>query len=129
MINQNTIRSTLPNPTLEPELYRKVNNLQIHTCNSKCGGPAPTNSRLQFLMTDPPNIRTKAILPLYMIDSLDDNPYWSDKIEQYFAHPNNPEFDTITYKTYYETYEIKSSRPNSSRRTIYQDNLGNFVIK
>ncbi|CAG8775132.1 14706_t:CDS:2, partial [Gigaspora rosea] len=113
---------------LEPELYQKVNTLQIHICNSKCGGPAPSNLRcrkgfphpyaehtyynpnnfrytyqceritnssiqVQFLTTDPPNIRTKAILPLYMINFFDDNPYWSDKIEKYFARPNNPEFD------------------------------------
>src|SRR5690242_13821166 len=45
MIVQNTIRSTLPNPTLEPELYSKVSSLQIHTCNSKCGGPTLPNSR------------------------------------------------------------------------------------
>ncbi|CAG8536774.1 15137_t:CDS:2 [Cetraspora pellucida] len=85
--------------------------------------------QVQFLTTDPPHVRSKAILPLYMIDSLDDNPYWSDKIEKYFARPNDPVFDNITYKSYFETYEIKSTIPNNSQRTIYQDALGNFVIK
>ncbi|CAG8658210.1 12253_t:CDS:2 [Gigaspora rosea] len=63
-----------------------------------------TNSsiQVQFLTTDPSNIRTKAILPF------------------------NPEFDTITYKNYFETYKINLLE---IRRTIYQDNLENFVIK
>lgn len=39
MINLNTIRSTLLNPNLEPELYQKVYALQLHTCNSKCSEP------------------------------------------------------------------------------------------
>lgn len=94
-------------------------------------GECITNSsiQVQFLTTDPPNIQTKAILPLYMINSFDDNPYWSDKIEKYFARPNDPEFDTVTYKTYFETYEIKSTISNGTRRTVYHDNLGNFVTK
>src|SRR5205823_1884872 len=40
MITENIIRSDLPNPITEPELYEKVKANQIHTCNSKCGGPA-----------------------------------------------------------------------------------------
>ena len=45
MINNNTIRSDIPNPNLEPELYHLVMTYQIHTCNTKCGGPAPTGER------------------------------------------------------------------------------------
>ncbi|CAB4437325.1 unnamed protein product [Rhizophagus irregularis] len=42
MINENIVRSTLPNPKLEPELYQLVVNHQIHTCNPrKCGGSVP----------------------------------------------------------------------------------------
>ncbi|CAG8743659.1 14671_t:CDS:1, partial [Dentiscutata heterogama] len=44
MISLNTIRSTLPDPNLEQELYQKVCAFQIHTCSSKCGGPAPSGS-------------------------------------------------------------------------------------
>jgi len=39
MIAKDLIRSDLPNPNTEPELYAKVKANQIHTCNSKCGGP------------------------------------------------------------------------------------------
>ena len=40
MINENLIRSDLPDPNTEPDLYEKVKANQIHTCSSKCGGPA-----------------------------------------------------------------------------------------
>ncbi|RHZ48020.1 hypothetical protein Glove_562g16 [Diversispora epigaea] len=37
MINENTIRSDIPDPQIEPELYQLVMNYQIHTCNERCG--------------------------------------------------------------------------------------------
>lgn len=40
MINENLIRADLPDPNTEPELYVKVKANQVHTCSSKCGGPA-----------------------------------------------------------------------------------------
>jgi len=40
MIAENLIRTDLPNPITEPDLYAKVMANQIHTCNLKCGGPA-----------------------------------------------------------------------------------------
>ena len=41
MINENLIRSDVPDPITEPELYAKVMANQIHTCSPrKCGGPA-----------------------------------------------------------------------------------------
>jgi len=39
MIRNNVVRSDLPDPELEPELYNLVIKHQIHTCHSnKCGG-------------------------------------------------------------------------------------------
>ncbi|CAG8523377.1 15038_t:CDS:2 [Gigaspora rosea] len=43
--------------------------------------------QVQYLTTDPLSVRSKAIIPLYMLDSLEDGPYWNDKIEKYFARP------------------------------------------
>ncbi|CAH1766489.1 8786_t:CDS:2 [Entrophospora sp. SA101] len=40
MITENIIRSDLPDPDIEPELYEYVSRHQIHTCSPKCGGPA-----------------------------------------------------------------------------------------
>src|SRR6266540_5724171 len=36
MISNNVIRSTIPDPLYEPELYAAVISNQIHTCNQKC---------------------------------------------------------------------------------------------
>src|SRR5260363_116873 len=40
MITNNVIRSTMPDPEHEPELYTAVVANQIHTCDAKCQGPA-----------------------------------------------------------------------------------------
>ena len=40
MISNDVIRSTIPDPLLEPELYAAVVTNQIHTCNAKYRGPA-----------------------------------------------------------------------------------------
>ena len=44
LIDSNVIRADLPDPNLEPELYELVKKHQIHTCDSRCGGPAPDGS-------------------------------------------------------------------------------------
>ena len=41
MISNDVIRSTIPDPLYEPQLYAAVIANQIHTCNEKCQGPAP----------------------------------------------------------------------------------------
>ena len=40
MISENLIRSDLPDPNTEFELYTKVKKHQIHVCSAKCGGQA-----------------------------------------------------------------------------------------
>lgn len=242
MISENVIRSDVPDPNLEPELYECVMRLQIHSCNSKCDGPAPYGERckkgfpqpfsphtyadpnnlrytyrcvnpldqwvvpyhastlliwnahmniqyitsrglakyinkyiakpepshlfnvkegdlfheyvharrlgsmelmflllgeticnssvqVKYIVTDPPSVRSKCILPFSRINLDDDELYWKDLIEKYLARPNGEPFDNITYKDYIEQYDIKLSAINSSSRTIYRDNLGNYVVK
>ena len=41
MIENDVIRSTVPDPSNEPELYNTVVRHQIHTCDIRCQGPAP----------------------------------------------------------------------------------------
>ena len=45
LIDSNIIRADMPDPDLEPELYELVKKHQIHTCDSRCKGPAPPGSR------------------------------------------------------------------------------------
>ena len=242
MIANDVIRSTMPDPLYEPELYSAVIANQIHTCNEKCQGPAvpgqtckkgfprpfsqtthyeegnsryvykcltendswvvpyhaPTlliwnahmnaqyvtdrgfarymakyiakkepshifnihendllrehiiarrlgsmelmflllghticnsSSTVKFITTEPPPTRSRAILPIYMIDEDDDNPYYDDTIMKYMSRPNLPEFEYLTYPQYFERYSITPSSPTTTRRHIYQDNLQNYVVK
>jgi hypothetical protein len=46
LLSDNVIRSDLPDPQHEPELYHAVVAHQIHSCKpALCGGPAPTGQR------------------------------------------------------------------------------------
>jgi hypothetical protein len=241
MIAENLIRSDLPDPILEPELYQLVVTHQIHTCNpAKCGGPAPPgqmckkyfphpyspityynanefrytyqcitekdrwvvpyhaptlfmwkahmniqyvsskdlgkyltkyvvksepsyvfnvsegdkyrehiiarrlssmecmflllgeticNSSVQvkYLPTEPPTTRIRAVRPISTISDDDEDPYWKDAIEKYFARPHAEEFNNITYPNYFRNYTLTTKKPNNNN--IYKDNLGYYVIK
>ncbi|CAJ0908479.1 3670_t:CDS:2 [Entrophospora sp. SA101] len=242
MITENIIRSDLPDPDIEPELYEYVSRHQIHTCSPKCGGPAapgqtckkgfprpfspmthennelkkyiyycrsskdrwvvpyhaPTliiwnahiniqyvNTRglarylnkyvtksepshifniregdkyrehvqarrlgsmelmflllgkticdssnsVEFLTTDPPTMRNKAIKPINYLLNDEESPYWNDHIEKYFARPNHEEFNELTYPSYFEQYNIIKSRPDAKNYPVYVDLLGNYVVK
>jgi hypothetical protein len=89
------------------------------------------NSSIQvlYLITDPPSIRSKTVMPLSLIDPDDEDPYWKDRIEKYFARPNNDIFNNMKYREYYENYNICSTSNASLRRDIYINDLGNYVIK
>ncbi|CAJ0864451.1 1012_t:CDS:2 [Entrophospora sp. SA101] len=232
MISENVIQSDVPDPNLEPELYECVMRLQIHSCNSKCDGPAPYGERckkgfpqqfsphtyadpnnlrytyrcvnpldqwvvpyhastlliwnahmniqyitsrglakyinkyiakpepshlfnvkegdlfreyvharrlgsmelmflllgeticnssvqVKYIVTDPPSVRSKCILPFSRINLDYDELYWKDLIEKYLAQPNGEPFDNITYKDYIEKYDIKLSAINSKHGELY----------
>jgi hypothetical protein len=241
MIEENLIRSDIPDPDLEPELYRLVISHQIHTCNpTKCGGPAPPgqvckkkfprpyspityydaeqsryiyrcvnerdrwvvpyhaptlliwnahmniqyvssknlgkyltkyvlkseptyvfnisegdkyrehivarrlssiecmflllgeticNSSVQvkYLPTEPPTTRSRAIRPISTILDDEEDPYWKDTIEKYFARPHTEQFDNIIYPDYFKNYTISTKRPSNGE--IYRDDLNYYVIK
>ncbi|RHZ86267.1 hypothetical protein Glove_53g75 [Diversispora epigaea] len=84
---------------------------------------------VKFLSTKPPTIRTRAILPIYMIDENDENPYYDDTIMKYMLRPLLLEFDNLTYLQYFEKYSISPSSPPSTPRQIFRDQLNNYVIK
>ena len=241
MIAENLIRSDLPDPILEPELYQLVVTHQIHTCSpAKCGGPTPPgqmckknfprpyssityyntnefrytyrcitekdrwvvpyhaatlliwnahmniqyvsskdlgkyltkyvvksepsyvfnvsegdkyrehivarrlssmesmflllgeticNSSIQvkYLPTELPITRTRAIRPISTISDDDDDPYWKDTIEKYFARPHTEEFDNITYPNYFKNYTLMTKKPTNNN--IHMDDFGYYVIK
>jgi PIF1-like helicase/Helitron helicase-like domain at N-terminus len=243
MIRDNVVRADLPDPEKEPELYTLVRTHQIHTCDLRCGGPAPpgevckkgfprpyseytyedpnksrfiykctkeedrwvvpyhaptlyiwnahmnlqyvttrgfakymtkyivkrepthlfniqdgdkyrqhiqgrrlgamelmflilgesicdSSVRVQYLVTDPPSVRQKSILPVSLLinSGEDDIPFWPDSIEKYFNRPKNDEFESLSYQEYFELYEISTSRIVTPRQ-VFRDELGNYVVK
>jgi len=59
MIDENIIRSDLPNREQEPELYEMVVKHQIYTCNpQRCGGPAPVEQQCKRLFPRPYSLIT-----------------------------------------------------------------------
>ncbi|GBC10072.1 hypothetical protein RclHR1_09310007 [Rhizophagus clarus] len=217
MIAENLIRSDLPNPNTEPELYQLVLAHQIHTCSpKKCGGPAPpgqvckkkfphrwvvpyhpatlliwnahmniqyvsnknlgkyltkyvvksepsyvfnisegdkyheyivarrlssmecmylllgeaictSSVQVKYLPTEPPTTQSRAIRLISTIMDDDDDPYWKDTIEKYFARPHTEEFNNITYPDYYKNYTLTTKKPSSNE--IYKDDFNYYVIR
>jgi hypothetical protein len=242
MISESTIRSDLPNPNYEPELYDLVKKHQIHTCtNERCGGPAPlghvckrgfprpfadrtqynstelryiyqcitendrwvvpyhaptlfiwnahmncqyVSSRalgryltkyvvkpepchifnisegdsyrehvlarrlgsmecmflllgeticnssvaVKYLPTELPKNRQRAIRPISTISEEDDDPYWKDHVEKYFARPHAELFESMTYPQYFANYRLSAKHPGA-QTAIYVDDFGYFVTE
>ena len=83
---------------------------------------------VRFLSTDPPSMRTRAIMPVPLILQNEEDPYYKDTIEKYFARPRTPVFESLTYEQYYRKYDITTVASRSSTRTSYYDLLGNRVV-
>jgi len=94
-------------------------------------GETICNSSVQvkYLPTDPPTQYTHAIRPISILKDDDDDPYWKNQIEKYFAHPENEIFNDITYSEYFKNYKHISKSPVSHNKLIYKDKLNYFVIK
>ncbi|CAB4412311.1 unnamed protein product [Rhizophagus irregularis] len=88
-----------------------------------------SSATVKFLTTEPPQTRNRTIIPIYMIEEDDENPYYDDNIMKYMSRPHLPEFNNLTYPQYFEKYSITPSSPTSTSRQIYRDNLGNYIVK
>ncbi|CAG8804103.1 1728_t:CDS:1, partial [Gigaspora rosea] len=87
-----------------------------------------SSATVKFLTTEPPLTRARSVLPAYMIDESDENPYYDDSIMKYMHRPLISEFENLTYPQYFEQYSITPSRPTTPR-SIYRDQLQNYVVK
>ncbi|CAB4382134.1 unnamed protein product [Rhizophagus irregularis] len=88
-----------------------------------------SSNTVTYLTTEPPTSRQKAIRPISLISEEDDDPYWKNHIEKYFDRPEEEEFINLTYPDYFKNYEITPTKPTTTKRSIYVDKLGNYVIK
>jgi len=74
-----------------------------------------------------PDMRSHAIKPITLINNTDDNPYWDNSIDKYFARPLDPIFDQITYPNYFKFYKISTKTTNHT--TVYRDQSNNIIVK
>ena len=58
-------------------------------------GETICNSSVQvkYLPTESPTTHSRAIRPLSTISDDDDDPYWKDTVEKYFARPHAEQYD------------------------------------
>ena len=83
---------------------------------------------VDFLPTTPPEFRSKAVKPIWMLVESDDiDPYYENAIEKYFERPDEHEFDNITYPKYFQKYKIISSIPQN--QTYWRDKKNRIIIK
>jgi hypothetical protein len=91
--------------------------LGTHACRSSVS--------VMYLPTDLPALRSKAVLPVQDIDKDDENPYYPDAMEKYFARPNTEELNNLTYPDYFRMFEVSKKKAKSNH--VGQDGLGYSV--
>lgn len=93
---------------------------------------------VKYLPTDLPSRRLRAIRPISAItEEEDEDPYWKDHVEKYFARPEHGIFRDMTYPHYFKNYRQLPKPPSTNntsimangRSQIYKDKLNNFIIK
>ncbi|CAJ0755274.1 21892_t:CDS:10 [Entrophospora sp. SA101] len=97
----------------------EIHNEDSHYSRLIAGFIKNDDIQVKYIVTDPPSVRSKCILPFSRINLDYDELYWKDLIEKYLAQPNGEPFDNITYKDYIEKYDIKLSAINSKHGELY----------
>ena len=75
-----------------------------------------SSATVNFLQTDPPNIRSKTLLPVESLLQNPENPYYIDTIEKYFRRPYGQEL-----------YEIRTPS-HTSTSTVIRDLDGRIIV-
>jgi len=87
---------------------------------------------VKYLPTDLPSRRLRAIRPISAItEEEDEDPYWKDHVEKYFARPEHGIFRDMTYPHYFKNYRQLPKPPSTNntsimangRSQIYKDKL------
>ncbi|CAG8500526.1 12473_t:CDS:2 [Gigaspora rosea] len=118
--NDNNTNNSVNNSIYNDETLHPNNlasNERIHEFNNPFPRAThiPTDSNalainsLKFLTTKPPLTRSHAVLPVFIIEEDDENPYYDDTIMKYMFRPYNPNFENLTYPQYFERYSITPS--------------------
>src|SRR6266542_528393 len=83
--------------------------------------------QVKYLPTEPPTTRSRAIRPLSTISDDDDDPYWKDAIEKYFARPHAEQFNNITYPDYFKNYNLLTKKPSNNE--VDRDDFNYYIVK
>src|SRR5256714_724843 len=143
LIDSNVIRADLPDPNLEPELYELVKKHQIHTCDSRCGGPAPDGSRCKKGFPQPYSETThedpNSLRYIYRRIKEEDLyvvPYHAPTLFLWNGHVNFQYVTTCQFAKYMTKYVTKSepaeyfdiSEPDAIRKHILARRLGSMEL-
>ena len=82
--------------------------------------------QVKYLPTEPLNICSHSTRPISTISDDNDDPYWKDAIEKYFAQSYNEQFDNMTYPDYFRNYCLLTK--NLSNNNFYKNDL-NYIVK
>jgi hypothetical protein len=82
-----------------------------------------------YLPTDLPDLRTKAVLPADLIDDDDENPYYPDAVEKYFARPHNNEFVVLTYPDYFRFYNVTTKKTSQISSVLVNWDIGSIAVE
>ena len=143
LINSNVIRADLPDPNLEPELYELVKKHQIHTCDSRCGGPALNGSRCKKGFPQPYSNTTyedpKSLRYIYRRTKEEDLyvvPYHAPTLFLWNGHVNFQYVTTRQFAKYMTKYVTKSepteyfniTEPDAFRKHVLARRLGSMEL-
>jgi PIF1-like helicase/helitron helicase-like protein len=143
LIDSNVIRADMPDPNLEPELYELVKKHQIHTCDSRCGGPAPEGSRCKKGFPQPYSNTTyedpRSLRYIYRRTKTEDLyvvPYHAPTLLLWNGHVNFQYVTTRQFAKYMTKYVTKSepteyfdiSESDATRKHILARCLGSMEL-
>ena len=143
LIDSNVIRADMPNPSTEPELYELVKKHQIHTCDSRCGGPAPPGSRCKKGFPQPYSNDTyedpKSLRYIYRRTKEEDLyvvPYHAPTLLLWNGHVNFQYVTSKQFAKYMTKYVTKSEpteyfdihEPDAFRKHVLARRLGSMEL-
>jgi hypothetical protein len=68
------------------------------------------------------NLAMQSRLAVRLIEEHDENPYYPDAVEKYFARPYAEELDNMCYPDYFRIYDISTTKAKSNY--LGKDQLG-----
>jgi hypothetical protein len=135
LLHNHVIRSDLPDPNLEPELYSAVLTHQLHRCNpALCGGPTPSGQRCKKGFPRPLSMTTyedpNTLRYVYECRRLEDQyvvPYHPATLLAWQAHINVQYVSTRGFARYMVKY-ISKAEPSHVFNVYEGDHFHEHIL-